>query len=193
MRRSYGLGAAAVVACAFAAATPAARAGGLEAGPPLRFADCAAIRDARRLDIPLRRPGITARRCAVAPGVWFAVLSDDTASWPVVRDGPRTAPVSLEDPVARRQWFADASPPRVSAARGDALVVLRGGTGRAPKAAYYSASADRTDAPGRIPAFVAVRIRPRPCLLGVVRDAEEARRLAADEASACVPPVEPGG
>ena len=191
MKRS-GIGAAATaafVACCFAA-VPAALAGGLEADPPRRFAECGAIRDARRLDIPLHRPGIAARRCAIAPGAWFAVLSDDTASWPVVRDGPRAPVVSLEDPVARRQWFADASPLRVSAARGDALVVLRDAR-RAPKAAYYSAAADRTDAPGRIPAFVAVRIRPRPCLLGVVRDAGEARRLAADEASACVPPVDP--
>jgi hypothetical protein len=79
---------------------------------------------------------------------------------------------------------------RVSAGR-DALVVLRGAR-RVPRAAYYSAATDRTDMPGRDPAFVAVRIRPRPCLLGVVHDAGEARRLAADEASACVPPVEPG-
>jgi hypothetical protein len=170
---------------------PAARAGDARAGPPRPLRSCAAIRDARGLDVPLHRPGITARRCDIAKGVWFAVLSDDTASWPVVRDGPRAPPVSLEDPVARRQWFPDASPPRVSAAGGDALVVLRGARG-GPEAAYYSAHADRTDAPGRVPAFVAVRIRPWPCLLGVARDAAEAHRLAADRAGACVPPVEPG-
>ncbi|MBD0274054.1 MAG: hypothetical protein ICV73_19265 [Acetobacteraceae bacterium] len=180
---------AAIVACC-STALPAASAGDLKADPPRRFASCGALRDARRLDIPLHRPGIAARRCAIAPGAWFAVLSDDSASWPVVRDGPRAPAVSLEDPVARRQWFADASPLRVSTARNDALVVLRDAR-RAPQSAYYSAAADRADAPGRIPAFVAVRIRPRPCILGVVRDAGEARRLAADEASACVPPVEP--
>lgn len=190
LRRSgFARAAVASIACCFVA-VPEARAGELKADPPRRFAECAAIRDARRLDIPLHRPGMAARRCAIAPGVWFAVLSDDTASWPVVRDGPRAPVASLEDPVARRQWFADASPLRVSAARGDALVVLRDAR-RAPRAAYYSAAADRADAPGRIPAFVAVRIRPRPCLLGVARDAGEARRLAADEAGACVPPVEP--
>jgi hypothetical protein len=188
MRRS-GFRAAAVGACLVAAAASAAHADKLRSDPPRRLSGCAAIADARRLDVPLRRPGITARRCAIAPGAWFAVLSDDTVSWPVVRDGPRPS-VSLEDPVARRQWFADASPLRVSAARGDALVVLRDAR-RTPRAAYYSAAVDRTDAPGRVPAFVVVRIRPRPCLLGVVGDVEEARRLAADEASACVRPVEP--
>lgn len=182
-----GLGAAALVACALAAA-PVAGTGGLKPDAPRRLAGCAAVHDARGLDVPLRRPGITARRCAIAPGAWFAVLSDDTVSWPVVRNR-RRPPVSLEDPVARRLWIADASPLRVSPAR-DALVVLRGGTRREARAAYYSAAADRTDAPGRVAAFVVVRVRPRPCLLGVVRDAEEARRLAADEAGDCVPPVE---
>ena len=181
------LSAASLAACAAGSATEAG------ADPPRPFRDCAAIRDARRLDIPLRRPGVTARRCDLAPGGagWFAVLSDDTVSWPVLRDGPRAPAVSLEDPVARRQWFDDASPLRVSVARGDSLVVLRDAAG-VPRAAYYSAYTDRTDAPGHLPAFVAVRIRPRPCLLGVVRAAEEARRLATDEASACLPPVEPG-
>ncbi|MBD0275556.1 MAG: hypothetical protein ICV73_26950 [Acetobacteraceae bacterium] len=193
--RSFGPCAAAVVGACLAAAAPAARAEELRPDPPRRFADCAAISDARRLDAPLHRSGITARRCFVAPGTWIAVLSDDAKSWPVVRDGSRP-PVSMEHP-ERRLPFENASPLRVSDDR-DALVVLRG-AGRAPRAAFYSAAADRADAPGRIPAFVVVRIRPRPCLLGVARGAERAlelaeaeeRRLAAGGPNACPPPADP--
>jgi hypothetical protein len=97
---------------------------------------------------------------------------------------------SLEDPVARRLWVADAGPVGVSIQEAR-LVVARDARGR-PRAAYYTGLADRLDGTDSLDVFVAFRLRPRPCLLGVVISEAEAQQLAADEKRACLPTVDSG-
>jgi hypothetical protein len=87
-------------ACATGAVPAAAQHLGLGARP---LSACSRISDASRLDA-LRRPGISAIRCRLGPNVQFAILSDDTVSWPVIILGTGQ-PVSLEDPLAKRAWF----------------------------------------------------------------------------------------
>jgi hypothetical protein len=97
-----------LLTCAGGAVPVAAR----QLGPGTRpFSACNRIQDANKLDA-LRRPGIGAIRCRVGPNLQFAILSDDTVSWPViiVDRGPS---VSLEDPLAKRAWFPNTSSVRV--------------------------------------------------------------------------------
>jgi hypothetical protein len=85
---------------------------------------------------------------------------------------------------------ADAGPVGVSF-RSARLVVARDAQGK-PRAAYYTGLADRLDGTSSIEVFVALRIWPRPCLLGVVAQEAEARRIAADAGSACLPSIDSG-
>jgi hypothetical protein len=155
---------------------------------PVPLSRCMVLRGTG-LPAALRRSGVTGRRCLVRPALRFFVLSSDPTSWPAVQDG-RGPVVSLEDPVARRLWLADAGPVGVSfiSAR---LVVARDARGR-PRAAYYTGLADRLDGTGSINAFVTIRIGPRVYLLGVTANEAEARQIAADEGSACLPAVDGG-
>jgi hypothetical protein len=157
-------------------------------GPGARpFSACVRIPDATRLDA-LRRPGIDAVRCRIGLNLQFAVLSDETVSWPVIIGAG--ALVSLEDPFAKRTWFPNASPVRIRPGR-ERFLTVRGADG-APLAIVYSAFASRTDGPGVIDAYVALRLRPRSCLLGVTRDAAAALRLARGASAPCIPPFERG-
>lgn len=91
-----------------AAAPAAAQALGTQAQ---RFAGCTSMRDARALDA-LKRAGIAARVCTIAPGLRLAILADDTVSWPQLQRGD--APwQSLEDTIAAKAWFAETAPLRV--------------------------------------------------------------------------------
>lgn len=166
-------------------AGPAA-AGEYKPDPAVPLASCAAV--GAEAD-PDGRDGIAGRACAVAPGLAVAVLSHDAASWPVVSDRPRGR-TSLEDPIARRVWFPDTSPPRVRYTR-DGLVVLRDARG-GPVTAYYTGFVSRTDAPGNVDVFVAIRLRPEPCALAVASTEAEARRVASRDDGPCLAPVEAG-
>jgi hypothetical protein len=158
-------------------------------GPGARpFSACARIANAMRLDT-LRRPGIGAVRCRIGPGLTLAVLSDDTTSWPVIVGSGRSS-VSLEDPLAKRAWFPNTSPVRVRPA-GERFLTFRGRAG-APTTLVYSGFVDRIDGSGTRDVFVALRIRPQPCLLGVSSDPGEAIRLAQDANARCIPPFGTG-
>jgi hypothetical protein len=149
-----------LLTCAGGAVPAAAR----QLGPGTRpFSACNRIQDANKLDA-LRRPGIGAIRCRVGPNLQFAILSDDTVSWPViiVDRGPS---VSLEDPLAKRAWFPNTSSVRVRPER-DLFLPIRK-RADAVTALVYSAFASRTDGPGSVNLFVSLRIRPTFCLLGV--------------------------
>lgn len=150
------------------------------------FSTCAAVPRARSLD-SLRRPGISALRCAVAPGTTLLILSDDTKSWPVIRSGRRS--VSLEDPVGLRQWIANASALRVRDDQDGYRVV--GGSRRDPRFLVYSSVASATDGGRDIPVYVAVRLRPDSCVVavGANRAAVEAK---ANARAPCLPKVEAG-
>lgn len=155
--------------------------------PAIPLASCEAVGSEADPD---GRDGVAGRACAVAPDLSVAVLSDDTASWPIVADqgGRRT---SLEDPVARRVWFPDTSPPRVRYGR-DRLVVLRDARG-VPATAYYTGFVSSTDAPGNRGAFVVLRLRPEPCALAVAATEARARRVASRGDGPCLDRVEAGG
>ena len=163
---------------------PVADAEDLGAGAQ-RFATCSRIPDATRLDA-LRRSGVEAIRCAIGPNIHFAILSDDTVSWPVIFDGKR-GPASLEDPIAAKAWLPNTSAVRVRYDRDGFLPVRRSKAG--PRALVYSAFVSRTDADRNIDLFVALHIRPRPCLVGVVGSPREALRLARDAKASCIAPV----
>jgi hypothetical protein len=161
-------------------------AGAEDLGPGARrFSTCAQIPNATRLDA-LRRAGIEGVRCAIGPNMHFAILSDDTVSWPVIFDGKR-GPASLEDPIAAKAWLPDTSPVRVRYGRDGFLRVRASNAG--PRALVYSAFASRTDADDSIDLFVALRLRPRPCLIGVVTSSAEARRMARDVNAGCIAAV----
>lgn len=180
--------AALLIAADFGLRPHAAAASEVEFDLPVPLSRCLALRGA---DLPaaLRRSGVFARRCFVRPALNFFVLSSDPTSWPAVQErGGRI--VSLEDPVAKRLWVDDAGPVGVSFRTAE-LVVGRDARNR-PKVAYYSGLADRLDGTGSIDVFVVIRIRPHACLLGVVADEAEARRMAADEGSTCRPTVDGG-
>ena len=81
-------------------------------------------------------------------------------------NAPRTAGAAL-------QFYSGAAPPICCAV----------------DSPYYSGLADRLDGGGSIDVFVVVLIRPCVRLLGIVDDEPEARRMAADERSACQPAV----
>jgi hypothetical protein len=159
-------------------------AGGKAASKWCPFSACARVPNATRLDV-LRRPGIGAVLCRIGPGLQFAVLSDETVSWPVILGGGGSA-VSLEDPVAKRAWFPNASPVRIRPGRERFLAML--GADRLPAALVYSGFVSRTDGPGSVNVFVALRLRPQPCLLGVTRDPSAALRLARDASASCILP-----
>jgi hypothetical protein len=172
------------------AAAALAAADGGAFGAPLPLRRCKAARGAD-LPAPLRRPGVTGRRCSLGPSLAFFVLSSDPASWPAVKRGGGPV-LSLEDPVAKRLWIAGAGPVGVDFGQAR-LVVNRGARGSSPRAAYYSGLADRLDGAASVDAFVIVRLSPGVCLLGVVASEAEARRLAADEGSTCLHAVGGGG
>ena len=158
-------------------------------GPGARsFSACARVPDATRLDI-LRRPGVDAVLCPIAPGLQVAVLSDETVSWPVILGG-RGSAVSLEDPVAKRAWFSNTSPVRIRPGRERFLAVP--GADGIPAALVYSGFVSRTDGPGSANVFVALRLRPQPCLLGVTRTPAAALRLARDASASCISPFGQG-
>jgi hypothetical protein len=112
-------------------------------------------------------------------------LSDETVSWPVILAGGGSA-VSLEDPVAKRAWFPNASPVRIRSGRERFLAVP--GEDGIPAALVYSDFISRTDGPGSVNVFVALRLRPQPCLLGVTSDPAAALRLARDASASCISP-----
>jgi anti-sigma factor RsiW len=155
---------------------------------PVPLSRCTALRGTA-LPAALRRPGVTGRRCLVQPALRIFVLSSDPTSWPAVQNG-RGPVVSLEDPVARRLWVADAGPVGVSftSAR---LVVARDARGQ-PRAAYYTGLADRLDGTGSVEVFVTIRTGRRVCLLGVSANEAEARQIAVDEGRDCLPAVDGG-
>jgi hypothetical protein len=158
-------------------------------GPGARpLSACSRSADASRLDA-LRRPGIGAVRCRLGRNLQFAILSDDTVSWPVIIGG-RAPPVSLEDPLAKRAWFPNTSPVRVRPAR-DRFLLIRN-RANDPTALVYSAFASRADGPGTVNLFVSLRLRPQPCLLGVVRAPGPAIRVAREPNAPCVPPIGEG-
>lgn len=164
-----------------------ASARGYRPDPAIPLASCRAVGSEADPD---GRDGIAGRACAVAPGLSVAVLSDDTASWPVVADR-RGRGTSLEDPIARRVWFPDTSPPRVRYGR-DRLVVLRDARG-IPATAYYTGFVSSTDAPGNRGAFVVLRLRPGPCALAVAATEARARRVASRGDGPCLERVEADG
>jgi hypothetical protein len=154
-------------------------------GPGARpFSSCQRIPNAVRLDA-LRRPGIGAVLCRIGPELRFAVLSDDTVSWPVILGGGGSA-VSLEDPLAKRAWLPNATPVRMRPGRERFRVVP--GAGGAAVALVYSGFVSRTDGPGSVNVFVALRLRPQACLLGVTRDSAAALRLTRDASAPCISP-----
>ena len=186
MRAGSG-GASAFVLLAFLLWTAPAVAQRLE--PDARpFSACARVPDATRLDV-LRRPGIGAVLCRIGPGLEFAILSYDSVSWPLILRSGRPA-VSLEDPVAKRAWFPNASPVRIRPGR-ERFVVMPGVDGT-PAALVYSGFTSRTDGPGSANVFVALRLRPQPCLLGITRDPAAALRLARDARASCISPFGQG-
>jgi hypothetical protein len=150
-----------------------------------RFATCDLIPNATRLDV-LRRAGVEAIRCAIGPNMHLAILSDDTVSWPVIFDG-KQAPASLEDPIAAKAWLPNTSAVRVRYDRDGFLLVRRSKAGL--QAFVYSAFVSHTDADRNIDLFVALHIRPRPCLVGIVDSPGEALRLARDAKASCIAPV----
>ena len=156
--------------------------------PPVPLSRCTALHGTG-LPPVLRRPGVTGRRCLVRPELRVFVLSSDPTSWPAVQDR-RGRIQSLEDPVAQRLWVADAGPVGVSFQEAR-LMVARDAGGR-PRAAYYSGLADRLDGTGSLDVFVAFRLRPRSCLLGVTASETEAQQIAADEKRACLPTIDGG-
>ncbi|GGC28444.1 hypothetical protein GCM10011504_03290 [Siccirubricoccus deserti] len=169
---------------------PASAAGAMDMtfDAPVPLSRCTALRGTG-LPAALRRPGVTGRRCLVQPALRIFVLSSDPTSWPAVQHG-RDPVMSLEDPVARRLWVADAGPVGVSFASAR-LVVARDARGE-PRAAYYSGLADRLDGTGSVEVFVTIRTGRRVCLLGVSAKEAEARQIAADEGSDCLPAVDGG-
>ena len=180
-RNSWYVGAVTAWSC-FSATTSAS---GQALGPDARpFSKCERIPNASRLDA-LRRPGIVAVQCRITRGLRFAILMDETVSWPMIKDGARGW-ASLEDPVAAKVWFPNISPLRIRFSRDVFLTIA--GDGSKPSAVVYSAVASRTDVQENVEAFVAVRISP-PCVLGVSRQAEEAVRLARDRNGVCISPV----
>lgn len=170
---------------AWSCLSAAVSARGQTLGPEARrFASCERVADASSLD-DLHRAGIGAVICAIAPNLRFAILSDDTVSWPQIKDG--SGPwVSLEDPVAAKVWFPNTSPLRVRFDQ-DSFVIVRNAESE-PLAVVYSATASRTDVAGNIEARVIVRVRS-PCLLGVTLDHAAALRTAQDRNSSCISPV----
>jgi hypothetical protein len=135
-----------------------------------------------------QRKDVQAVSCVIAPSMRFAVVADDAVSWPLVRTGGGPW-VSLKNPVAAdtRAWLPNTSPPRVRFDR-DSFLVVRGPGGR-PKAVVYSAGTSRTDAPGSLTTFAAIRVGPKPCLLRFARDLAAALRAARDGKTPCVPAV----
>jgi hypothetical protein len=159
------------------------------AGPDARpFSRCERVADARALDAKLPE-GVAGVSCTIAPNVRFAVLDDDAVSWPMVKQGARPW-VSLKNPAAAntRAWVPKTSPPRVRPKQ-DTFVVL-GKSRRTPDAIVYSAGTSRTDAPGNMTTYVAVRLGPSPCLLGFTRERTAALRLARNGGTPCVAPVQ---
>lgn len=155
--------------------------------PAVPLASCEAVGAEADLD---GRDGIAGRDCVVAPGLSVAVLSDDTAAWPVVSSG-RGARTSLEDPVARKSWFPDTSPPRVRY-RQDELTVWRDAHGD-PARVHYTGFVSLTDRPGNLEAFVVLCLKPETCALAVVLTEAEAEAIALQNTCSCLPGVEMGG
>jgi hypothetical protein len=120
--------------------------------------------------------------------VRFAVLDDDAVSWPMVKQGAQPW-TSLKNPAAAdtRAWVPKTSPPRVRPKQ-DTYVVL-GNSRRTPEAIVYSAGTSRTDAPGNMTTYVAIRLGPQPCLLGFTRERTAALRMARSGSTPCVAPV----
>lgn len=132
--------------------------------------------------VPRRRDGIVAVRCIVAPRLRLFLFSDTVAntSWPAVEYNGMP-PVSLENPVARRQWPAAGASSSGNMSmlhldlEGNKLKVdgpelLRDAAGQ-PYAVRYSAYETPNDASEpKIYFHVVIRVRPGPggiCLLRV--------------------------
>jgi hypothetical protein len=168
----------------WAAGTALAQSAGTEARP---FSRCERVADARKLDAKLPE-GVGGVTCTIAPDVRFAVLDDDAVSWPMIKQGAQPW-ADLKNPAAAdtRAWLPKTSPPRVRPKQ-DTFVVL-GKSKRRPDAIVYSAGTSRTDAPGNMTTYVAIRLGPQPCLLGFTRERTAALRMARNGRAPCVAPV----
>lgn len=182
---STGLWRAAIaLAAAGFSCTPRTDAEARDASVP--FATCTPVRQARSLD--LRRPGISAQRCRLAAGLTLAILTDENRSWPVVQSRGRP-PVSLENPIARRQWRANATALRLRVDK-DGYRLMKDAS-PSPRYVVYSNGACATDETKArcFPMFVALRLKPAPCALAVGADEAQVTASATDR-TPCLPEVE---